>query len=536
MRKMLAVVNLALTASLVVMTLLTLFLAFTRNDRTYNDAEVWPNSSSSTFASTLKALDCCGVLIYILWSAVAVALFHFYAIVAPGKIDLRNRRVWVTGASSGIGEAIATSAYQAGADVVLSARSTDKLNALKERIESLPVRQIALYPHIDLVIPVASLRVAMLACTLVYASAYGFLTPAKVTLYLLAALPLVHIACTTFDNSGKATTFEDKAEEMAASVWRKPVCIVHPVDVGDTDALPLHAAAVHAALNDALKQQYESLTKEVQAGATSPFSVFKDKAVDLLVLNAGISTRSVAEDQPVALDERLMRINFFGAVALCKAMLPYMRLGSGFVKAAETKAKAKAKGKGKEKEKGDKSAEETDAASNGRARGGNIVVMSSVQGVLSVPYRAPYAASKHAVHGWFNALRHEVDQSLPLPSGHHTAAAGDAAPANVGVTLVCPGYVQTNIGANAIKSDAAASASSTKLSADSAKAAADTTNAAGWTPQRTADATLVASFLHLHEVWLCDARTKFGAFAQMLAPGLLYNLLHRKASVYGKIK
>jgi short-subunit dehydrogenase len=58
---------------------------------------------------------------------------------------------------------------------------------------------------------------------------------------------------------------------------------------------------------------------------------------------------------------------------------------------------------------------------------GRIAVVSSLTGKTPVPTRTGYCASKHAVHGFFDALRAEL-----LPKG-------------VGVTIICPGAVQTEI-------------------------------------------------------------------------------------------
>jgi short-subunit dehydrogenase len=52
-----------------------------------------------------------------------------------------------------------------------------------------------------------------------------------------------------------------------------------------------------------------------------------------------------------------------------------------------------------------------------------------------VPLRSAYAASKHALHGFFNALRAETHKQ------------------GIRVTIVCPGYVRTNVSENALRGD-----------------------------------------------------------------------------------
>ncbi|WP_269532375.1 SDR family oxidoreductase [Chitinimonas sp. BJYL2] len=116
---------------------------------------------------------------------------------------------------------------------------------------------------------------------------------------------------------------------------------------------------------------------------------------DMLVLNAGIGQRSWARDTAVAVDQALMQINFLSPVALTKTLLDDMvTRGSG-----------------------------------------HIVVISSVQGKVGVPRRTGYAASKHALHGYFDSLRAEL---WPSP---------------VRVSLVCPGYIDTGLPAAALTGD-----------------------------------------------------------------------------------
>lgn len=117
--------------------------------------------------------------------------------------------------------------------------------------------------------------------------------------------------------------------------------------------------------------------------------------IDILVNNGGISQRSLVVDTDLEVDRRIMEVNYFGAVKLTKAVLPHMLA----------------------------------------RRSGHIVVVSSVVGKFSTPRRSAYAASKHALHGFFDALRAEVHND------------------GIRVTLACPGYVQTNLSLSALKGD-----------------------------------------------------------------------------------
>lgn len=117
--------------------------------------------------------------------------------------------------------------------------------------------------------------------------------------------------------------------------------------------------------------------------------------VDVLVNNAGVTQRSAAEDTDMAVYRSLMEVNFFGAVALTRAVLPGML-----------------------------------------ARGqGQIVAMSSVAGKVGAPLRTGYCAAKHALVGYCDALRAEVHDR------------------GVRVLVVCPGFVKTDISYAALKGD-----------------------------------------------------------------------------------
>uniref|UniRef100_A0A8I5UNA4 Dehydrogenase/reductase SDR family member 7B n=1 Tax=Pongo abelii TaxID=9601 RepID=A0A8I5UNA4_PONAB len=117
--------------------------------------------------------------------------------------------------------------------------------------------------------------------------------------------------------------------------------------------------------------------------------------VDILVNNAGISYRGTIMDTTVDVDKRVMETNYFGPVALTKALLPSMI----------------------------------------KRRQGHIVAISSIQGKISIPFRSAYAASKHATQAFFDCLRAEMEQY------------------EIEVTVISPGYIHTNLSVNAITAD-----------------------------------------------------------------------------------
>ncbi len=117
--------------------------------------------------------------------------------------------------------------------------------------------------------------------------------------------------------------------------------------------------------------------------------------IDVLINNGGISQRSLAKDTPLNIDRKIMEVNYFGQIALTKAVLPYML----------------------------------------KQKSGHIVAMSSIAGKFGFYLRTAYSASKHALHGFFEALRLENEE------------------AGIKVTIAVPGKIQSNISVNALKDD-----------------------------------------------------------------------------------
>lgn len=200
-------------------------------------------------------------------------------------MKIQGKTAWITGASFGIGESLAVDLFSRGATVILSARNTEKLSALKKKFDTI-------------------------------------------------------------------------AEGR---------CFVVPCDV---------------TRQDDIIRACEQVKNTV-------------RRVDILILNAGVSQRSFALDTDLAVDRALFEVNFFGSIAVTKAILPWM-------------------------------------ISNG---GGHLVVISSMAGKYGFRMRSAYAASKHALHGFYETLRAELHDK------------------NVKVTLVCPGRVKTDISVNSVVGD-----------------------------------------------------------------------------------
>jgi short-subunit dehydrogenase len=117
--------------------------------------------------------------------------------------------------------------------------------------------------------------------------------------------------------------------------------------------------------------------------------------IDVMVHNAGVASRDLAANIDLSTDQKIMNINYFGAVVLTKTLLPSML----------------------------------------RRKSGHFLVVSSVSGIYGVPKLSSYSASKHALHGFFESLRAEVAKD------------------NIKITMVVPGFVRTNITVNALNGD-----------------------------------------------------------------------------------
>jgi len=114
--------------------------------------------------------------------------------------------------------------------------------------------------------------------------------------------------------------------------------------------------------------------------------------IDILINNAGLSNRGDCLETEIEVYTRLMTVNYLGVVELTRHVCQQMvERGSG-----------------------------------------HVVFISSVQGLIPIPYRGAYSGSKHAIQAWAESLRAELSDK------------------GVSVTTVCPGYVNTNLSRNAL--------------------------------------------------------------------------------------
>ena len=194
-------------------------------------------------------------------------------------MDYNNKTVWITGASSGIGEELAKQFAEQGAKVILSARNIDKLNQVKDELKGEGHRVIPL------------------------------------------------------DLSKPETVLQD------------------------------------------VSAQIDSLGP-----------------IDILINNGGVSQRSLFLENDFKVYRQLMEVNYFGLIALTKAVLPSMVA----------------------------------------RKSGSVVAISSVAGKVGSKFRTGYSGSKYAVVGFMDCLRAEVAQH------------------NIHCLTICPGSIKTAIAHNSL--------------------------------------------------------------------------------------
>jgi short-subunit dehydrogenase len=137
------------------------------------------------------------------------------------------------------------------------------------------------------------------------------------------------------------------------------------------------------------------VTSEEACNRLIRMTIEKWGSIDVLVNNAGRTMWTNFEDiTDTSIFEKMMRLNYLGSVYCTYYALPYLKKSKGL-----------------------------------------IVAVSSVAGITGVPARTAYAASKHALFGFFDSLRIELDGT------------------GVSVTMVAPDFVLSEIHRRALGHD-----------------------------------------------------------------------------------
>ena len=181
--------------------------------------------------------------------------------------------------------------------------------------------------------------------------------------------------------------------------------------------------------------------------------------IDILINNGGISQRALVHETELSVDRRIMEVNFFGQAALTKAVLPYMI----------------------------------------QQNQGQIGVMSSLTGKFGFPMRSAYAASKHALHGFFESLALELKDK------------------NIQVTMICPGRIKTNISLNAVTKDG------------SKHGKMDPGQEQGMPVERCAEIIRKAMAKGEREIYIGSGKERFAVYAKRFIPGVFFRIASKES-------
>jgi short-subunit dehydrogenase len=120
-----------------------------------------------------------------------------------------------------------------------------------------------------------------------------------------------------------------------------------------------------------------------------------------------------------------------------------------------------------------------------------------MMGKFGAPMRSSYAAAKHGLHGFFDTLRAESWRE------------------NVKVTLVCPGFVKTNISINALTADG------------SAQGKMDGATGKGLDPDDLAKKIVRDVYRGKREVAYSGAREMLALYLKRFFPGILASIVEK---------
>jgi short-subunit dehydrogenase len=181
--------------------------------------------------------------------------------------------------------------------------------------------------------------------------------------------------------------------------------------------------------------------------------------IDILFNNAGISQRSFTLETALSVYKKILDVDLLSVIALTKSVLPYMV----------------------------------------EKNMGHIAATSSVAGIVATPGRSGYAAAKFGLIGFYDALRAEVYKN------------------NIGVTVVCPGYINTDISKNALSSDG------TKYGK------MDQNQIHGLSAEQCAKEILGAISSNKNEIYIGGFKELAGVYLKRFLPDLLSKIVRKQA-------
>ncbi|XP_062976462.1 dehydrogenase/reductase SDR family member 7C [Elgaria multicarinata webbii] len=195
--------------------------------------------------------------------------------------------------------------------------------------------------------------------------------------------------------SGVVYIYRTVLQLMSKSAVRSKVVVITDAlsGVGKECSRVFHAGGARLVLCgkhvDKLEDLYDALSSVADPSATftpklvlldlSDINCIQDVAkeildcygcVDILINNASAKVKGPVQNISLELDKKIMDANYFGPITLTKALIPNMI----------------------------------------SRRTGQVVLVNNIQGKLGVPFRAAYAASKHAALGFFDCLRAELQE------------------------------------------------------------------------------------------------------------------------------
>jgi short-subunit dehydrogenase len=231
----------------------------------------------------------------------------------------------------------------------------------------------------------------------------------------------------------------------------------------DIDGAGLARTAIDIAAPDVrISSHHLDVADREAIAALPPKIIAKHTGVDMLVNNAGVALGGTFEEIAEADFDWLLAINFWGVVRMTRAFLPLLH----------------------------------------RSEDAHIVNISSLFGLIAPPGQTAYAASKFAVRGFSESLRHELEAT------------------RIGVTVVHPGGVATSIAQHARLASG--------LSADEVAKRQRSIEKLLTMPAEVAGEIIVRGVENRKARILVGSDAKFAAALERLMPVSYWNFLRRR--------